>query len=166
MARCADIVRVPVTGREPGVLGVVEGCISPRDGVVAVLACRREELWLRRVAGIAGVVVIGLMAADASGGQCRVVVIDVALRTLPRRHCVRAGQRERCVVVIERRVGPDNGVVAQLARGWESRRSMGRIGRACVILLVARIAQSAVQRIVIVHVAIGALARRHGVRPR
>jgi hypothetical protein len=34
---------------------------------------------------------------------------------------VRPGQWECRVVVVERGVGPDTGVVAQLARGWKSR---------------------------------------------
>jgi hypothetical protein len=42
------------------------------------------------------------MAADTGRGQCRVVTVDVAVGAKPRRHHVRAGQRERGVVVIKR----------------------------------------------------------------
>jgi hypothetical protein len=54
------------------------------------------------MAGIGGVVVIGLMAADASRGQRGVVAVDVAVSARPRRCLVRACQGECRVVVIER----------------------------------------------------------------
>ena len=66
--------------------------------------------------------------------------------------------------MIERRVCPDGGVVAQFARGRESGRGVRGIVRARVVLLVARVAQGAVQRIVVVDMAIAALPRWHGVQ--
>ncbi len=126
VARGADIVRVAVIGRERRVLRVVESRVGPGRGVVAVLARRREELRLRRVARVRRVVVVGLVAPDAGRRQRRVVVVDVAIGALPRRHGVRPGQRERRVVVIERGVGPDDRVVAQFAGGRESRRGVRR----------------------------------------
>ena len=52
------------------------------------------------------------------------------------------------------------------ARGRESGGGVRRIGRSSVILLMARIAQRAVQRVVVIDVAIGAQARRNRVIPR
>lgn len=115
------------------------------------------------MARIRRVVVIGLVAADACDRQRRVVSVDVAIRALARWHGVRTGQRECRVGVIEGRVGPDRSVVAQLARGGESRRSMRGIGGARIIFLMAGVAQRAVQRVIAVHMAIDALTRRHRV---
>ena len=60
-------------------------------------------------------------------------------------------------------VGPDGRIVAQLARCRESSRGMGGIVCAGVVLLMARIAERAVQRVVVTDVAIGAKPRRDGV---
>jgi len=79
---------------------------------------------------------------------------------------VQAGQGEGCVVVVERRVRPDNRVMTQLALLREARRYVVRIRGALVIREVASHAQCAVQIVVAVHVTIGASARRHGVRSR
>ena len=68
--------------------------------------------------------------------------------------------------MIERRVGPDARVVAQLARGWESCRRVGRIRCTRVVLLVARVAERTIQRIIPVDMAIGALTRGRGMRSR
>ena len=54
------------------------------------------------MARVRRVVVIRLMAADASSRQRGVVSVDVAISALPRRNGMRSGQRERCVVVVER----------------------------------------------------------------
>lgn len=121
MARRAETVRVAMCDRELRVLAVVEGCAGPRGRIVAVLACSREELLLRIVARIRRVLVIGLVATIASRGQRGVVAVHMAIGALAWRHGVRPGQWECRVVVVERGVGPDTGVVAQLARGWKSR---------------------------------------------
>lgn len=160
----AYAVGVPVRGRERGVLRVIERRSGPGRRGVTVLARSREELGLRAVPRVRGVVVIGLMAADTCGGQRGVVAVHMAVGALAWRYGVRSRQRERCVVVIKGRVGPGGGVVAQLARGRESRARVRRIRRARVILLVARVAQRTVQVVVAVHVAIDALSRRHRVR--
>ena len=159
----ADVVRVTVARWELRVLPVVECGAGPGRGVVAGLASRREELGLRRMSRVRSVVVVGLMTADAGRGQRRVIVVDVAVCALPRRHCVHAGQRERRVVMVKGGVRPGSGVVTQFARGGKAGRGVGRIGRAGVILLVARVAQRAVEAVVIVDVAIRALPRRHRV---
>ena len=165
MAGGTYVVSVPMAGWELRVLGVIECRSRPGGRRVASLTGGREELGLRLVARVRGVVVIGLVAADARDRQSRVVAVHVTVSALARRHCVRTRQRECRVGVVEGGVGPDSCVVAQLARGRESRRSMGGIGRARIILLMARVAQRAVQGIIAVDVAIDALARRHSVRP-
>ena len=66
--------------------------------------------------------------------------------------------------MIKRGVCPVDRVVARFARRGESGRRVCRVGGPRVLLLVARVAQSAVQRIVVVDVTIGAGARRHRVR--
>lgn len=101
VASGADVVGIPVTGRELGVLRVVERRVCPGTGVVAVLAGSREELRLRRVAGIRGLVVVALMATDTGCRQCGVVIVDVAVGAFPRWRLVRSRQRECRVVVIE-----------------------------------------------------------------
>ena len=104
---------------------------------MAVLTCSREELRLRRMAGIGCVGVVGLMATDARGWQRGVVVVDMAVRAHTRRHQVRTSKRERSVVVIERGVCPDDGVVAEFTGSRESGRRVRRIVRGRVILLMA-----------------------------
>lgn len=133
----AHVIRVAVVGRELSILPVIERGSGPCCRVVAGLARGREELRLCRVSGIRRVVVISLVAADASRRQRGVVVIDVAIAALAWRDCVRSRQRERSVVVVEGGVGPDNRVMANLARSGESRGRVRGIGRACIILLMA-----------------------------
>ena len=82
---------------------------------MAVLASRGKELRLRRVARVGRVVVIRLVAPNANSRQRRVIVVDMAIGALARWNGVRSGQRERCIVVVEGRVGPRVGVVTQLA---------------------------------------------------
>ena len=144
MAGGAYVVSVPVAGWELRVLAVIERRSRPGGCGVASLARSREELLLRTVARVCGVVVIGLMAADACDGQSRVIAVHVAVRALARWHCVVSRQRECRVGVIKGGVGPDRGVMAQLTRGGESRRSMGGIVRARIIFLMAGVAQRAV----------------------
>ncbi len=163
VARRAHAVRVAVRDRELRVLRMVEGGVGPSRRRMASRARRREELRLSRVARIGGVVVIGLMATDASCRQRGVVAVDVAICTLPRRYRVQAGQREGCVVVVEGRVCPDNRVMAQLALLRETGRHVVRVRSALVIRQVAGHAQRAVQIVVAVDVAIGASPRRHHV---
>lgn len=162
----AHAIGVPVSNGELGVLRVIEGCVGPGGGVVAVLTSRREELRLRRMAGIGGVVVVRLVAANTGRRQSRVVAVHVAIGALPRRDGVGTGQGEWRVVVIEGRVGPDHSVMTQLAGSRESGRGVRRIVGVRVIGLMARVAERAVQGVVVVLVAIRTLARRHGVRSR
>lgn len=151
-------------GGERRVLGVVEGCLQPVGRVVTGLAGGRKELRLCRVSRITGGVVVGLMTSDAIGRERCVVVVDVAIGTQARGNGVHAGEGERGVVVIEDAVGPEIRVVAQLARrGKASRDVIHRTERSVVIGLMASDAGCAVQFVVAVNVAVGALARRNGV---
>ena len=102
VTRGAHVIRVPVTGRELRVLRVIEGRVQPVRGAVAILTSRREELRLGLMSGIGGVVVVRLVAANARRRERRVVAVDVAVRTLPWRNGMRAGQRECRVVMVER----------------------------------------------------------------
>jgi hypothetical protein len=104
---------------------------------VAVLARGRKELRLGGVAWIGCIVVVRLMATDAREWQRGVVVVDMAVRAHTRRHQVRNSKRERCVVVIERGVCPDDGVVAEFTGSRESGSRVRGIVRAGVILLMA-----------------------------
>jgi len=144
MAGGAYVVSASMAGWERRVLGVIERRSRPGGRGVASLARSREELWLRLVARVRGVVVIRLVAADTRDRQSRVVAVHVTVSALARRHCVRTRQRECRIGMVEGGVGPDRRVVAQLARGRESRRSMGGIGRPRIILLMTRVAQRAV----------------------
>ena len=144
MAGGAYVVSASMVGWEWRVLGVVKRRSRPCSRCVTSLARGREELGLRLVARVRGVAVIRLVAPDTRDRQSRVVPVYVAVRALARRHGVRTGQRECRVGVVEGGVGPDCGVVAQLTRGRESRRSMGGIVSARIILLMARVAQRAV----------------------
>ena len=144
MAGGAYVVSASMAGWEWRVLGVVERRSRPGGRGVAGLARSREELRLRLVARVRGVVVIGLMAADTRDWQGRVVAVHVAVRALARWHCVRTRQWECRVGMVEGGVGPHRRVVAQLAGGREPRRSMGGIGRPRIILLMTRVAQRAV----------------------
>ena len=137
MACRADVVRIAVARRELGVLRMVERSPGPGGGVVTSLARSREELWLLGVPRVRRVVVISLMASDASGWQRSVVVVDVAIGANARRHRVRTGQREGSVVVVEGRVGPDGRVMTYLAGRRVSGGGVNRIRRTRVILLVA-----------------------------
>ena len=112
------------------------------------------------MARIRRVVVIRLVATDTSRRQRRVVVVHVAHRARDRR--VEAGQRERRVVVIEGRIRPQHGVVAQFAGGREASMRNRRRG-AVKGGLMARNARG--DRDVVIAVKVAAGARRRQVRP-
>jgi|SRR5579862_7423650 len=90
MAGRTHSTSVTMRCRKLRVLRMVESRSGPGSGVVAVLARSREELWLRCVARIGRVVVIGLVTPNASRRERRVVVVNVAVRALPRRDRVRS----------------------------------------------------------------------------
>jgi len=105
--RCGDVV-IPVyvtiealtrrhrvrSGQGKSGAGVVEFAVGPKHGVMAALA-RSREVRGHVVYRAERRVVVGLVAAHAGSSGDVVVVVDVAVRTLPRRHRVHARQRER-----------------------------------------------------------------------
>ena len=141
----ANVGCFPMTCGELRVLRVIERGIRPRGCVVAVLACLREELWLGLMSRVCRVVVVGGVAAVAVRRQGRVVVVDVAVGADARWYLMRTGKGEGCVVMIERGIRPDIGVVTEFARRRESGRLVGRIIGTRVVLLMARVAERAVQ---------------------
>lgn len=152
MATCAYPIGSAVIHRK---IGMVERRIGPGRRVVTSRAGRRESR--RLMVRIGGAVVVSLMAAIAIGGQRRVVVVHVAVGAGHRGMC--PGQRERRVVVIERRIGPRGRAVAHIARCWETHLNMVRVVCVVVVRLVATDARrvSAGQLIVAIHVALRAL---------
>src|SRR6201993_2196421 len=127
------------------------------------IASRRERG--RHVVHRSGrIVVIRLVAGDASGGSQIVIIVDVAIGTGSRRHGVTAGEREPGRAVVKRGIEPGAGAVALVAGLREIRADVIGIGRSLVILQVARNAGRAVQAVVVVDVAIGAGARRNRVQ--
>src|SRR5262249_14232240 len=93
-----------------------------------------------------------------------VVIVDVAVGAGARWHGMQSGKRKPGAVVVELRVRPVAGVVALLAGLREVRSRVIRIGRALEVLQVSGYAGSAGSVVVIVNVAVGAGARRHGVQ--
>ena len=93
---------------------VVECAIRPANGIVATFTgswearrCMSHRSYSIRV--------VRLMARHAPGARQIVVVVEMAIRALSRRNCVRASQRKAGAVVVERRVRPRSRVVALLA---------------------------------------------------
>jgi len=169
VARCALAICVAMVDGELCVVRVNEPRRrDPCARRMAVGARCREDKGIRRrgVRWIAGVVVIRLMTSDASGGQGRVIAGGVAVAAVGRRHHMQSRQREGSIVVIEGGIGPVIGVMTEFACGRESRGQMGRTIGAGIVLLVTRIAQCAVEGVVVVDMAISTDARRHRVLPR
>ena len=132
----ANVIRVAVTGWKWRVLGVIERRTRPGTRVMAVLASSREELRLRRMAGVCAGVVIRLVTADTRGRQRRVVVVDVAIRALTRWHGVRAGQRKTSTRMVKLAMRPEHRIMAACAGRRKS--GMGNRSRcASIIFLVA-----------------------------
>ncbi len=101
------------------------------------------------------------MATHASVRRQVVIVVGVAIGALARRHRMQPSQRKGRKVVIERRVGPGSRVMALIAGLRKSGRHMVGIGGSLVILHVTGNAGRAGQVVIVVHVTIGALSRRH-----
>ena len=79
--------RVHSGERKPGAV-VVKRRVRPVAGAMALLAGLRETRG--DVVGIRGPLEILQVAADARRGVESVVVVDVAIGTLPWRHCVQS----------------------------------------------------------------------------
>lgn len=95
--------RVQTGQRESGAV-VIERRTEPRARVMALLAGLREIL--RDVIWIGRALEIFQVAGHTSRARQTVVIADVAIDALSRRHRVRSGQRKTCTAVIERGVEP------------------------------------------------------------
>lgn len=143
-------------------ISMVKHRSQPVRGAVAGLAGGREAR--RSVVRIRRAVVIGLVAAYARRVGKAVVAIDVALRA-QRGGRVKSGQRPSCGRVIELAIGPENRVVAGLARRREAGCNMVHRNLGVVVIgLVASHAGRVGQVVVVVDVALR--ARRRGMEAR
>ncbi len=150
------------SGQRPAGCRVIENAVHPIARVVALLARRREvctDVIDRRFR----VVVIVLMTAYATGIGDVVVVIDMTICALAWGHGVHASQGEAGLGVVEACRRPSAGGVAHLAGLREVLLHVIGIGRALVVLEVARNARRVGDVVVVIDVAIAALARRHRV---
>ncbi len=138
---------------------VVKLAMAPKHRIVAAFASGRESSMGNRSPRPS---IILLVAGITRRAIERVIVVDMAIGALPWRCCVRSGQRESGAVVVERRILPGTGVVARTASLREVRTHVVWIRRTLVILQVTGNTSRVVQIVVVVHVAIGALPRRHG----
>ena len=144
---------------KPG-CGVVKGCVCPEHGVMTGCARGRERsrnMIYRR----GRIVVIGLVARHAGRARQIVVVVNVAIGTQPRRHQMRAAEREPGCAVVEGRIQPARRAVARVASLREIRRDVIRVRRPLEIGQMAGDAGRTIQGVVVVHVAVGTLTRRH-----
>jgi len=116
--------------------------------------------------GIRRLLEIIQVATHAGGLTQRVVVVDMAIRALTRRHRVHPRQREAGVAVVEGRIRPVVSVVALLAGLRKACRDVIGIRRALEVRQVATHACPGANRVVIVDVAIRALPRWYRVHPR
>ena len=169
VARGALAVGVAMGDGELGVVRMRERRAGPRAGAHAVAGsalCNREErdVRARGMGRVGGPVVVGLMAGAAGVAVQAVIVVHVAVGAYPWRSGVHSDQGETRVVVIKGGVCPVDRVVTGFASRGEPSRRVRRVGGSRVIALMARVAERAIQRIVVVDVTIGTQARGHGVR--
>jgi hypothetical protein len=158
----AHTVSVPVGHWEPG---MVERCPCPCRCIVASRAGGRENSGRRFMNWIRGGVVVGQVATVTGRRKRGVVVIYVAKGA--GYGGMKSGQRERGGAVVKLSVGPQRGVMAELAgRGETYLDVVDRRGCRVVIVQVAGYAGrvGAGQIVVVVDVAISAGAWRNGVR--
>jgi len=130
---------------------------------MATLA-RRREVRPYMVYGSLGVVIVLLVATDASRIGDVVVVVDVAIGASPRRNGVQSGQREARLVVVKIRWRPTAGRVADFAGLREVLCDVIRILRTLIVLQVTGDASRIRDVVVVVDVAIGAGPGRNGVQ--
>ena len=83
---------------------VIEGRICPRSRVMALIA--RLGKVRGDVIRVCRPLIVLQMAADTGGGAQVVVVIYMAIGTLPRWHGVQAGKGEGSRIVVERSIRP------------------------------------------------------------
>ena len=136
--------------REESVVARRKCCGDPSCRRMTRGACcgpaRRYVIGIRRSGEV------GSVAGVTRRRGPREYVIDMAFHAI--HGCVRAGQREGRVVVIECRSGPRTRRVTGVASRRETRRDVIRIGRAIPVGLVAPIACRGQRRVVVVCVAL------------
>lgn len=145
---------------KPGAV-VVKGRVQPRSRVVALIAVLGKIRC--HVTRIRRSLVVLQVARYAGRGVESVIVIDVAIGTLPRGNRVHSGQGKGCRIVVERCIRPGSGVMTLLARLRESGSDVIWVGGPLVVLQMAGHARGAGEVVVVVDVAVGANARRNGV---
>ena len=144
--------------------GVVEFAVGPKHRIVATLASGRE-MGRHVIHRRSGLVVIGLVATHASGRGDVVIVVDVTIGALTRRHRVAPVSGNPVLVW-------SNLPSVQSTVSWHCSQVGGKFavtwftGLMCrvVVLLVAADARRAGDVVVVVDVAVGTLPRRNGVR--
>ena len=141
---------------------VIECGSCPRRCRVAGGASRREPSSL--VVRIRGGHILRLVTRVAIHRNRRVVVVQVAIGA--RNRSVRTRQRERSIVVVERGIGPNRRVVAEVARLRETCRHVAGIIGCVEIVQVAVHAGRAGDVVIAVDVALGALQRGVGAGKR
>ena len=117
----------------------------------------------RNVIRISGALVVLQVTSHARGGVQAVVVVDMAVRALPRGNRVQSGEREAGAAVVEGRVRPGARIVALITGLREIRSNVIRIRRSLIVLEVAGHACRAIQAVIVVNVAIAAGTRRNRV---
>ena len=142
---------------------VIKLAIRPLNGVVAGIARHREagsrvSDWRCRV------VVISLVASDASRAGQTVIVVDMAIGAQTGRNRMISGKREPRTGMVEGGVHPVRGVVALVAGLREVCCHVIRVCRSLVVLQVAAHASRCIQAVIIVDVAVSAGAWRHRVQ--
>ena len=141
---------------------MIELAIGPGDGIVAIRT-GGGKLGTQVIDRRFGVVVIGLVTGDALRVCNVVVVVDVAIGALPRRHGMRAGEREARLGMIELSGLPGSGRVADLARLSKSLLRVIRILGVVEIRKVTCNAGRLGQVVIVVDVTVCATAWGHGV---
>ena len=111
---------------------VIERCIRPGRGVMALIAGLREIRG--DVIRIGGALVILEVTGHARRAVQAVVVVDVAIGAGSWRNCVQPGERETGAGVVKRRVHPVGGVVTGIASLREVGRDVIGIGRPLIVL--------------------------------
>src|SRR5437763_1253660 len=145
------------TGQNESGGRVIELAVGPGHSVVTLLAGGGEAgMRYRRGRGV----VVGLVATDAGGRGDVVVVVDVTVRTLPRRNRMRTAQNESGGRVIELAIRPGHGVMTLRAGCWET----GVRHRRCGLVVVGLMAADASGRgdvEVVIDVTVRTLPRRN-----
>jgi len=146
------------TGQREGRVVVIEVGIGPRSRAVADVAGGREaDLGVIRVIGV---VVVGLVAANANRVVVGQLLIAIHVTLLARHGQVESSQCPAGGGVVKGAAAPIRGGVALIAGGRESSLNVVGAGGAVVIVQVTSYTRAAGQFVVVIHVALRALHGR------